>query len=127
VIEQDLHEHTAEGGAHEDRRAVQLADDAFEMLDRAGYGERLNRRRILAQRLDLNLQAGIGRSEHALPAPGLVLGPFLPTTGSHPQPVDRDDDALHGLIIGMALRHVALLAIPLPGIRRWPSATIPLA
>src|SRR5215212_6875430 len=78
VVEQDLHEQAAEGVAHDDRRALELPDDALEVLYRAGHCQRLDGRGVLAQRFDLDLQAGIGWSEHAVSALGVVFDPPLP-------------------------------------------------
>jgi len=60
AIEQDLDERPAEGMADQDRRALELGDDARQMLDRVGHGDALDRSGIGAQRLNFNLETRIG-------------------------------------------------------------------
>src|SRR5918994_6964581 len=78
VVEQDLGEQATEGVAHDDRRALELLDDALVVLHDCGDRQRLYRRGILVERLYLYLQAGVGRSEHAIAAALVVLAPVLP-------------------------------------------------
>src|SRR5918998_438266 len=47
VVEHDLGERPTEGVAHDDRGAIQLSYDAFEMLDYGGDGQGLDRREII--------------------------------------------------------------------------------
>ena len=57
----------------------------------ASIGQVGNRGGIGAQRLDLDLEAGVGRGVHG-EALGLVVGlPVLPRAGCHPEAVDEDD------------------------------------
>ena len=59
---------------------VEPADDALVVLDGRGHRQRLDRRGIGAQRLDLDLQAGVGRREHAVAALREVLRPSAPSS-----------------------------------------------
>jgi hypothetical protein len=60
VLEQDLREQASRRVAHDDRWFVELTDDALEVLDDGGDGQRLYRGGVLAQRLDLDLKAWVG-------------------------------------------------------------------
>src|ERR671914_2990270 len=103
VVEQDLGEQTAEGVAHDDRRAVEFSDDTLVVLHDCGDRQRLDRGGVLVQRLYLCLQAGIGRSEHAIAAALVALDPVLPASWGHPEPVDQDDGVWSTRIRGVVL------------------------
>ena len=67
---------------------VTTVDEMVQGLDDVGLGDG---RRVGAQRLDLDLEAGVGGGEHGHP-PGLVVGhPVLPAAGGDPQAVDQDN------------------------------------
>src|SRR5829696_8869712 len=104
VVEQDLGEQTAEGVAHDDRRALQLAYDTLVVLHDCGDRQRLDRGGVLVQRLYLYLQAGVGRSEHAIAAALVALDPVLPASWGHPEPMDQDDGVwrtrFRGVVLG---------------------------
>src|SRR3712207_5158829 len=91
VVEQDLGEQATEGVAHDDRRALQLAYNTLVVLHDCGDRQRLDRGRVLVQRLYLYLQAGVGRSEHTIATVLIALDPLLPAARSHPESVDQDD------------------------------------
>src|SRR6185503_914939 len=75
----------------QDRRRLELADDAFQPLDDRRHGELLDRRRVGVERLDLDVEARIGGRENAV-ALALVVGdPALPAAWRHPEAVDQDD------------------------------------
>src|SRR3712207_1572130 len=103
VVEQDLREQATEGVAHDDRRALQLAYDTLVVLDDCGDRQRLDRGGVLVQRLYLYLQAGVGRSEHAIAAALVALDPVLPASWGHPEPVDQDDGVWSTRIRGVVL------------------------
>ena len=70
---------------------VEAADDRLEVLDDLRHGDLLDRRRVGVQRLDLDLEPGVGRRQHR-EALALVVGdPVLPAPRGHPEPVDEDD------------------------------------
>src|ERR671921_525871 len=81
VVEQDLGERPTEGVAHDDRGAIQLAYDAFEVLDYGGDGQGLDRRGIIAQGLYLYLQARVCGGEHTIALALVALAPPLPASG----------------------------------------------
>ena len=94
MVEEDLDDQAAEGVAHEDRRLVELSDDVLVTLDDGWNGQRLDRAGIGVERLDLALEAGVGRCQHAVAALGVAVDPVLPTARSHPQSVNQDDGRL---------------------------------
>jgi hypothetical protein len=56
----------------------------------------LDRRRVLPQRLDLDLEAGVGRGDDAV-ALALEAGdPVLPAARGDPEAVDEDDRGVRG-------------------------------
>src|SRR3712207_4343384 len=91
VVEQDLHEQATEGVAHEERRALQRAYDTLVVLHDCGDRQRLDRGGVLVERLYLDLEAGVGRREHAIAAARVALDPVLPAAWGHPEPMDQDD------------------------------------
>jgi hypothetical protein len=91
VIEEDLREHATGRVPDEDRRCVQAADDRLEVFDERRHRQLLDRRRVGVERLDLDLEPGIRRSEHAEAALLVVRDPVLPTAGRDPEAVDQDD------------------------------------
>src|SRR3712207_6725170 len=103
VVEQDLGEQAAEGVTHDDRWALQLAYDTLVVLHDCGDRQRLDRGGILVQGLYLYLQAGVGRSEHAIAAALVALDPVLPAARSHPQTVDQHDGVWSTRIRGVVL------------------------
>src|SRR5215218_8719890 len=103
VVKQDLGEQAAEGVAHDDRRALQLAYDTLVVLHDCGDRQRLDRGGILVERLYLYLQAGVGRSEHAIAAALVALDPVLPASWGHPEPMDQDDGVWSTRIRGVVL------------------------
>src|SRR5215212_1454114 len=120
VVEQDLGEHTAEGVAHDDRRALQLAYDTLVVLHDCGDRQRLDRGGVLVQRLYLYLQAGVCWGEHMIATVLIALDPLLPAARSHPESVDQDDGV--GGILGvpshvypfwLGFAGVAALSVPL--------------
>ena len=70
---------------------VQRRDDALEVLDDAGSVSVRDRGRVGVERLDLDLEAGVGRGEHAEALALVVRDPVLPAAGGHPEAVDQDD------------------------------------
>src|SRR5215218_8099942 len=103
VVEQNLDDQAPHRVAHENRRLVELSDDAFVVLDYGGDRKRLDRGGILVERLYLYLQAGVGRSEHAIAAALVALDPVLPASWGHPEPVDQDDGVWSTRIRGVVL------------------------
>ena len=71
--------------------AVELADDRLEVLDDLRHRHGLDRRRVGVERLDLDLEARVGRGEHAVAGLLVVGDPVLPAAGRHPEAVDEDD------------------------------------
>ena len=65
-----------------------------------GDRQRRDRRRVGAQRLDLDLQAGVRRREHAVAAALEAGDPVLPAARGHPQPVDQDDGGCARVVDG---------------------------
>src|ERR671916_1024894 len=57
VVEQDLGERPTEGVAHDDRGAIELAYDSFEMLDDGGGGQGPDRGGVIPEGLDFYLPA----------------------------------------------------------------------
>src|ERR671920_1899332 len=104
MVEQDLGEGAPEGVAHDDRGAIQLSYDAFEMLDYGGNGQGLDRGWVLAQGLDLYLQARVCGGENAIALALVALDPPLPAAGGHPEAVHQHDGVggtrLRGVVIG---------------------------
>src|SRR3712207_1037393 len=112
VVEQDLHEQATEGVAHEDRRALQRAYDALVVLHDGGDRQRLDRGGVLVERLDLDLEAGVGRSEHAIAAARVARDPVLPAAWGYPEPMDQDDGVWSTRIRGGVLGgHADLLSV----------------
>src|SRR5215218_6077439 len=103
VVEQNLDDQAPHRVAHENRRLVELSDDAFVVLDYGGDRKRLDRRGVLVERLDLYLKAWVGRSEHAIAAALVALDPVLPASGGHPEPMDQDDGVWSTRIRGVVL------------------------
>src|SRR5215211_9407287 len=103
VVEQNLDDQAPHRVAHENRRLVELSDDAFVVLDYGGDRKRLDRRGVLVERLDLYLEAWVGRSEHAIAAALVALDPVLPASGGHPEPMDQDDGVWSTRIRGVVL------------------------
>src|SRR5829696_571078 len=95
--------------AHDDRWAIKVAYDALEVLDYGGDGEGLDGRGVLAQRLHLDLQAGVGGGENAVTLLLVVPYPLLPTSWGHPQPVDQQDGVGGERIWGVLGCHGSLL------------------
>jgi len=88
---QQLGEGAAEGVAHDDRRSVESLDHSGEVVDRLRDRRLGDHRRVLPERLHLDLEAGVGGREDP-EALGFVVGdPVLPASGGHPQAVDQDD------------------------------------
>ena len=75
---------------------VELADHRLEVLDDLRHGHRLDRRRVGVERLDLDLEAGVGGGEHAVAARLVVGDPVLPAARRDPEAVDQDDRVGHG-------------------------------
>src|SRR5829696_1236645 len=110
VVEQDLGEQATEGVAHDDRWALQLAYDTLVVLHDCRDRQRLDRGGVLVQGLYLYLQAGVGRSEHAIALALVALDPVLPASWGHPEPMDQDDGVWSTRITGVVLGdHEALL------------------
>src|SRR5919107_765497 len=109
VVEQDLGERPTEGVAHDDRGAIQLSYDAFEMLDYGGDGQGLDRGWVLAQGLDLYLQARVCGGENAIALALVALDPPLPAARGHPQPVHQHDGVRGGSLRGGVVSHEDLL------------------
>ena len=84
----------------------ELGNDVLQVRDRIRHGDVLDRGRILAQRLDFDLEAGIGGREHAVPAALEVGDPVLPAARRHPQAVDQHHGVGIGDLVGC---HVASL------------------
>src|SRR5919112_1656068 len=110
VVEQDLGERPTEGVAHDDRGAVELAYDAFEMLGYCGDPQGLDGGWVLAQGLDLYLQARICGSQHAVSLVLVALDPLLPAAGGHPESVNQDDGVRSGSLRGAVVSHEDLLS-----------------
>src|ERR687889_2133575 len=109
VVEQDLGERPTEGVAHDDRGAIQLAYDAFEVLDYGGDGQGLYRRGIIAQGLYLYLQARVCGGEHTIALALVALDPPLPASGGHPEAVHQHDGVRSGSLRGAVVSHEDLL------------------
>src|SRR5918997_6763574 len=105
VVEQDLGERPTEGVAHGDRGAIQLAYDAFEVLDDGGDGQGHDGGGVLAQGLDLYLQAGVRGCEHAEALALVALDPPLPAARGHPEAVDQHDGVGGGPVDGVLGGH----------------------
>jgi hypothetical protein len=91
VVEKDLGERTARGVADDDRGRIELADHLPEPADDLGDSHSLNRRRIVVQRLDFDLEAGVGRGENLVSGCLITLDPLLPASGRNPETVNEDD------------------------------------
>src|ERR671920_2122378 len=109
VVEQDLGERPTEGVAHDDRGAVELAYDAFEMLGYCGDPQGLDGGWVLAQGLDLYLQARVCGGENAVSLVLVALDPLLPAAGGHPESVNQDDGVRSGSLRGAVVSHEDLL------------------
>ena len=59
--------------------------------DDLGDSQSLNRRRIVVQRLDFDLEAGVGRRENLVSGCLIALDPLLPASGRNPETVNEDD------------------------------------
>jgi hypothetical protein len=95
--------------AHEDGRLIQLAYDAFVVLNNPRDGQRFDRGWVLVERLDLNLEARVCGGEHAVTLALVVLDPLLPASWGHPQAVDQDDGVRGARVGGVLGVHEALL------------------
>src|SRR5919112_2531192 len=109
VVEHDLGERPTEGVAHDDRGAIQLSYDAFEMLDDCGDPQGLDRRGIIAQGLDLYLQARVCGGENAVSLALVALDPPLPAARGHPESVNQDYGVRSGSLRGGVVSHEDLL------------------
>lgn len=88
MVEEDLDERAAGGVADQDGRRVELADHRLEVRDYLWDRHPLNGGRVLVERLDLDLVAGVRRREHPV-ALALVVGdPVLPAARRDPEAVD---------------------------------------
>src|SRR5829696_4956925 len=67
--------------------------------------------RVLSQRLDLYLEAGVGGGEHTVALALIALDPLLPAAWSHPQTMDEDDGVGSGRIGRVLGNHGVLLAL----------------
>jgi hypothetical protein len=77
--------------AHDDRRTVELADHIFEHVDDLRHLESLDRCRVCAERLDLDLEPWVRGRQHRV-ALGLVVAlPVLPAARRDPEAVDQND------------------------------------
>src|SRR5581483_12463088 len=93
--QQQLRQRSPEGVAHDDRRAVEALDDALDVLDDPGNGLLGDHLRVLPQRLDLDLEAGVGGGQDPVALLLVVGDPVLPAAGGHPQPMDENDGFRH--------------------------------
>src|ERR671920_1184965 len=109
MVEQDLGEGAPEGVAHDDRGAIQLSYDAFEMLDDGGDPQGLDRGWVLAQGLDLYLQARVCGGDNAIALALVALDPPLPASGGHPEAVHQHDGVRSGSLRGAVVSHEDLL------------------
>ena len=91
AVEQQLGERAAEGVPDQDRRLFELVDHAGQVRDGLRDGELGDDRRVLAQRLDLHLEAGVAGREDAVALGLQIRDPAFPRARGHPQPVDEDD------------------------------------
>src|ERR1700730_5225437 len=80
--------------AHQDRLAVELANDAIVVIDDRLELETLERRRIFADRFDLSFQARPGRSEDVVAGFQKTIDPSLPASRGQPQSVNQHDRGL---------------------------------
>src|SRR5215203_4771307 len=83
-----------------ERRCLRLLDAAGALA--IPRGQSLDRGGVLAQRLDLDLQAWVGRGEHAVALAFVTLDPLLPAAWGHPESVDQYD-GVWGARIGSVL------------------------
>ena len=58
MIQEDLREHSAGGVPDQDGRRLHFANDRLEVLDDLRHSDRLDRRRVGVQGLDLDLEPG---------------------------------------------------------------------
>ena len=91
AVEQELGERAAEGMAHDDRRPVELRDDTGEVRNGLGHRQRRDHRRVLAERLHLDLEPWVAGRDDPVALALVVRDPLLPAARGHPQPVDQDD------------------------------------
>jgi hypothetical protein len=89
--EQQLGQRAAEGVADDDRRLVQALDHGGQVVDGLRDGEAGDDLRLLAERLDLDVEAGVGRCDHPVPLRLVVGHPVLPGAGCHPEAVHEHD------------------------------------
>ena len=66
-------------------------DDLREVVDGLGHGQGRDGVGVLPQRLDLDLEAGVGGGQHAEALGLVVRDPVLPAARGHPEAVDEDD------------------------------------
>src|SRR5215208_3953128 len=121
VVEQYLCKQSARRVAHDDRRLVELIDDAPYVLDDGGDGKLLDRGGVLAQPFDLALEARVGRGQHAVTAALVTLDPLLPASGGHPEAVDQDDGIWSvGCVGGVLCGHGSATSVWIEGRTRQP-------
>ena len=75
---------------------IEIADDPLEVLDARRDRHALDRRGVGVQRLDLDIEPGVGGGDHAQPLGLVALDPVLPTPGCDPEAVDQDDRVRRG-------------------------------
>src|SRR5215203_650001 len=95
-----------------ERRCLRLLDAAGALA--IPRGQSLDRGGVLAQRLDLDLKAWVGRGEDAVTLAFVTLDPLLPASGGHPESVDQDDGVWSGRIGGVLGGHGVLLTSLFP-------------
>src|SRR5215204_748097 len=105
-----------------ERRCLRLLDAAGALA--IPRGQSLDRGGVLAQRLDLDLKAWVGRGEHAVTLAFVTLDPLLPASGGHPESVDQDDGVWSGRIGGVLGGHGVLLTSLSPR-SSWCTMSVP--
>jgi hypothetical protein len=84
--------------SNEDWRRVDRPDHGGEVFDDGGYGDFLDRRWVGVERLDLDLETGVGRREDTEALLLVVVDPVLPASWGHPEAMDQHDGV--GLVSG---------------------------
>src|SRR5215204_7094871 len=105
-----------------ERRCLRLLDAAGALA--IPRGQSLDRGGVLAQRLDLDLKAWVGRGEHAVTLAFVTLDPLLPASWGHPESVDQDDGVWSGRIGGVLGGHGVLLTSLSPR-SSWCTMSVP--
>ena len=95
---------------HDDRRPIQLADDALVVLDDVVHCKSGHELGLAAQLIDVDVHSWPRARHHAVTAVGVTLDPVFPAERRHPQAVDQDH-GVGGVGVLVAGRHEDLLGL----------------